>query len=141
MNQMKSHEYQMIRNRYSKVNDPSIKISNDQTLVELIEQLAGVKELAADTSVAKPDNANVSISEAMAIYVHYEIDIEAELAKLQKQKEQTEAALKNIQAKLANKNFVNKAKAEVVEQSSQKLAELTEQLKTIEKHLLELENS
>ena len=46
-----------------------------------------------------------------------------------------------LEAKLANKNFVTKAKPQVVAQATDKLARLTEQLETVEKHLLELENS
>lgn len=40
--------------------------------------------------------------------------------------------------KLNNKNFVARAKPEVVKQANEKLAELTEQLGQIEKHLSEL---
>jgi valyl-tRNA synthetase len=39
---------------------------------------------------------------------------------------------------LANKNFTTRAKPEVVTQARDRLAGLTEQLKTIEKHLAEL---
>ena len=45
------------------------------------------------------------------------------------------------QAKLANKDFLAKAKPEVVAQAKDKLAQLTEQLEAIEKHLSELKNS
>ena len=40
--------------------------------------------------------------------------------------------------KLANENFVAKAKPQVVAQARDKLAELTKQLKLLEKHLSEL---
>ena len=39
---------------------------------------------------------------------------------------------------LANENFIARAKPEVVAQTKEKLAELTEQLEAIEKHLAEL---
>jgi valyl-tRNA synthetase len=107
--------------------------------VKLIEQSAGVKGLQAGISVVKPDNATVSITDVMAIYVHYALDIEAERSKLNKQKEQVENLIKAAEAKLANENFVAKAKPAVVKQAKEKLAELTEQLKQIEKHLRGLE--
>ena len=45
---------------------------------------------------------------------------------------------KGVEAKLANENFIARAKPEVVAQTKEKLAEYTEQLKAIEKHLAEL---
>ena len=105
----------------------------------LIEELANVKDFRAGTDTVKPDNAAAAITEAAEIYVHNAIDAEAERTKLKKQKEQVENQTRGIEAKLANENFVAKAKPAVVQQTKEKLAELTEQLKTIEKHLTELE--
>jgi len=77
----------------------------------------------------------------MQIYVHNVIDPEAERARLEKQKEQLERAKNAVEAKLANENFVTKAKPEVVAQARDRLTELSEQLNTVEKHLSELYNS
>ncbi|MBN2020518.1 MAG: valine--tRNA ligase [Sedimentisphaerales bacterium] len=107
---------------------------------DLIKQLAGVKEFEAGIAIVKPPNAAVAIADASEVYVHNVVDIEAERNRLTKQKEQIEGALKSIEAKLANENFVSRAKPQVVEQAKNKLAELTEQLKVIEKHLAELGN-
>ena len=74
----------------------------------------------------------------MQIYVHDAIDVVAERKRLTKQKEQIEGAKKSVEAKLANENFIARAKPEVVAQTKEKLAEYTEQLKAIEKHLAEL---
>jgi len=108
--------------------------------VKLIEQLAGVKELKADIGIVKPENAAVSISDVMAIYVHYAIDTEAERTKLEKQKQQVENAKRNIEDKLSNENFVAKARPNVVKQTKEKLSELIRQLETIEKHLQQLDS-
>ena len=51
--------------------------------------------------------------------------------------QQVEKTKKAVEAKLADENFVTKAKPEVVAKAREKLAELTEQLETIEKHLAE----
>jgi valyl-tRNA synthetase len=107
----------------------------------LICQLAGLKEFEASHTSEKPQNAAAVIVDQMQIYLHEAIDIEAEKQRLEKQKEQIEKAKKAVEAKLANENFVNKAKPEVVAGARDKLAELSEQLKTVEKHLSELENS
>jgi valyl-tRNA synthetase len=66
------------------------------------------------------------------------IDPDAERKKLEKQKDEIEKAKKAIEAKLNNENFVAKAKPQVVAATRDKLAELTEQLKQLEKHLSEL---
>ena len=108
---------------------------------ELICQLAGVKEFQAGTDVEKPVNAAVSITDVTEVYVHEAIDLQAEQQRLEKQKQQIEKAKESIEAKLANENFVTKAKPEVVAQAKARLAQLIEQLETVEKHLLELNNS
>ena len=72
------------------------------------------------------------------VYVHDAIDVKAERVKLEKQKEQIEKGKKAVEAKLSNENFISKAKPEVVAQAREKLAELTEQLETVDKHLSEL---
>ena len=105
---------------------------------ELIEQLAGVKGFSAGTAIVKPANAAVAIADTTEIYVHDAIDPEAERLRFEKQKQQIEKAKNAVEAKLANENFVTKAKPKVVAQAKDKLAQLTEQLKTVEKHLSEL---
>jgi len=89
----------------------------------------------------KPSNAAVAIAEATEVYVHDAIDLEAERRRFEKQKQQIEKAKEAVQAKLANENFVSKAKPHVVAQAKEKLVQLTEQLKTVEEHLTELETT
>jgi len=116
-------------------NDISGILSADASL---LCQIANLKEFSASHSASKPKNAAAAISGQMQIYVHDAIDIEAERKRLTKQKEQIEGVKKGVEAKLANENFVARAKPEVVAQTKEKLAEYTEQLKAIEKHLAEL---
>jgi valyl-tRNA synthetase len=104
----------------------------------LICQIANLKEFSASHSAPKPKNAAAAISGQMQIYVHDAIDAEAERKRLTKQKEQIEGVKKGVEAKLANENFIARAKSEVVAQTKEKLAEYTEQLKAIEKHMAEL---
>jgi len=105
---------------------------------DLICQLAQVGEFKAAATTTKPARAAVAIAETAEIYVDNVIDPEAERMRLMKQKEQAEKAKKAVEAKLKNKNFITKAKPEVVAQAREKLTELTEQLQTVEKHLFEL---
>ena len=139
-----------IRSKYNKPPSEMLKASvkSQQQIAdilnrnaELIEQLASVKEFQAGTATAKPANAAVAIVDATEIYVHDAIDLQAERRRLKKQKQQIEKAKTSIEAKLANKNFLQKAKPQVVAQAKDKLIQLSKELEIVEKHLAELENS
>jgi len=106
---------------------------------ELIKQLAGVEEFSASAETLRPPDAAVGITEAMEVYVHDAVDPQTERQKLQKQKDKVSKAKAAAEAKLNNENFVTRAKPEVVAQARQRLAELTEQLQMIEKHLSQLQ--
>jgi len=137
-----------IRNKYNKAPRELLNVSaraaqkNADILnqnAELIRQLAGTDKFVAGVETVKPPNAAVSVTaDATQLYVHGVIDPVAERARLLKQKTQTENAKKAVEAKLNNENFVGKAKPEVVTQARAKLAELTEQLQSVEQHLNEL---
>jgi valyl-tRNA synthetase len=105
----------------------------------LIEQLAGVREFKAGIETVKPATAAVAIADATEVYVHDAIAPQVERKRLEKQKDKIEKAKKAAEVKLGNEDFVKKAKPKVVAKAKEKLAELTEQLETIEKHLSELE--
>jgi valyl-tRNA synthetase len=59
------------------------------------------------------------------------IDIEAEKAKLSKQKEKLEQELAGIQNKLKNEKFISNAKPEVIEKEKEKEAEIATKLNTV----------
>jgi len=112
------------------------KMLNDNS--DLICQMAGIRVFMAGTEIEKPKNAATAIMDDMQIYVHDVIDPEAERARFEKRKQEIEKAKQAVEAKLANENFVSKAKPEVVTQARDRLVELSEQIKTVEKHLSEL---
>ncbi len=120
----------------AKLGQENVKVLSENE--ELILRLAGVKKFKAGTTIAKPPNSAVTIADATEIYVHDMIDPEAERQRLEKQKDEIEKAKRAVETRLNNKNFVKKAKPQVVNQTRDRLAELTEQLKTVEKHLSEL---
>jgi valyl-tRNA synthetase len=102
-------------------------------------QLAGLDEFKVLTDLPKPSNAAVSVVDGMSFYMHDVIDVEAERNRLEKEKQEAKKAKTAVEAKLANEDFVTKAKPEVVAQARGRLAELSEQLATVEKHLSELD--
>jgi valyl-tRNA synthetase len=108
----------------------------------MIRYFANIKKIAAlGPDIKKPKNAATVIVGSGELFIHDVINHEAERARFEKQKEKIEKAKEAVEAKLSNENFVNKAKPQVVAQARNRLAELSEQLKTVEKHLSDLENS
>jgi len=119
-------------------NDISQKLNTNK---ELICSMTAAKEFHAGVDIPKPKNAATAIVDEIQIYVHNVIDVEAERNRLKKQKQQIEKAKHATEAKLTNKNFINKAKSQVVAHAQEKLRQLTEQLETITQHLSELEHN
>ncbi|UCG55611.1 MAG: valine--tRNA ligase [Phycisphaerales bacterium] len=113
------------------------KVLNDNA--GLICHLAQVKEFVAGPRIVKPKAAASAVVGDVQIYVHGVVDLEAERGRFGKRKEEIEKAKAGVEVKLANESFVTKAKPEVVAQAREKLEQLQEQLKTVEKHLSELE--
>jgi len=105
---------------------------------DLICQVAGLDRFQAASNTPKPNNAAATIVGETQVYLHNVIDPAAERARLQKQKQEIEQAKKVVESKLANANFVAKAKPEVVAQAREKLQQLQEQLQAVEGHLAEL---
>ena len=54
---------------------------------------------------------------------------------LKTQKDNIENQIKGVTAKLSNENFVSRAKPPIVQQAKDKLADLTQQLEAVNKHL------
>ena len=132
-----SRKLNVLVNVSAKDTQPVIELFNrHKNLVCRLECLA---EFEAKTGIEKPKTAAAGIDEDIQVYVYPVIDPEVERGRLEKQKDEIEKAKKAVEAKLNNENFVTRAKPQVVEQARGKLAELSEQLKTVEKHLSELE--
>ena len=72
----------------------------------------------------KPKPAASAVIEGLEIFLPLGglIDVEAELARLMKEKEKMEGRIQGLQKKLSNVNFTEKAKPAVVEREREKLA-------------------
>jgi len=136
-----------IRTRYQiaprKALDVSVQTSesNCQLLSEqegMIRHLVNLKTLHVATQCTKPTDAAVAVADNLEIYVHDVIDVEAERQRLEAQKENLVGRIKSAEAKLSNENFLNRAKAQIVQRERDRLSELQEQLTTVEKNLNEL---
>ena len=95
-------------------------------------RLAG---LTVQNESTKPDDAATFIAGDIEIYVPLKglVDVEAELAKLSKEREKVEIKLRQINGKLGNAGFLANAPADVVDKEKEKkdtldarLAKITE---------------
>jgi valyl-tRNA synthetase len=105
---------------------------------DLVCQLAGLSSFRSAENAPKPNNAAAAIVGEIQVYLHDVIDPEAERSRLEKRKQEIEQAKKAVEGKLANENFVARAKPEVVAQARERLQQLQEQLQAVNSHLAEL---
>jgi len=107
----------------------------------LIQLLAGCEAVEAGPDAARPDGAMSRVIGAVQIFVPVADLIdrdevrrceEAKLAELQ-------AAVDRAQKQLSNENFVSRADPAVVEQTRQRLDDLSSQIQTIRQHIADLE--
>jgi valyl-tRNA synthetase len=86
------------------------------------------QNLTIDPAFAPVQAMPSSLGKLGTIYMGLgaDVDAKAEIAKMQKQIEQLDGALRGIAAKLGNPNFMQRAKPEVIEAEKARNAEYTE---------------
>jgi len=89
---------------------------------------------------AKPENAMTALVNGVEVYLPLKglIDVEKELARLQKELDNLAKENKRIEGKLQNKGFLAKAPAEVVEKEKNKGAEIAAKAKAIKERMVYL---
>ncbi|MGV3552678.1 valine--tRNA ligase [Rhizobium sp.] len=103
-----------------------------------LERLARVDGLSF-ADVAPKGAAQIVVGEATAcLPLGTLIDLDAEKGRLAKSRDKTVADIDRINAKLGNEKFVANAKPELVEAEREKLAELTQQLASLDAALARL---
>jgi valyl-tRNA synthetase len=106
---------------------------------DVFARLCNVERISALEGVP-PEQAATVISGDAALYLPLGdlVDLNAERERLSKELATVSGAIEATQKKLANENFVSRAKPEVVERERARLLELTESLRTIETRLSKL---
>jgi len=101
-------------------------------------RLAKVKSFSGGVQITKPKAAIASVVRNIEIFLPLSglVDIESEKNRLGKQIEKLTKELNGIQTKLANPNFLNNAKEEVVAKEKEKFNEVNTKLELLQ-HLLE----
>jgi len=118
--------------------------SSQQELFEnymaYFQRLAKVKTLSGGVNIAKPKAAIASVVRNIEIFLPLSglVDIDSEKNRLGKQIEKLTKELSGIQAKLANPNFLNNAKEEVVNKEKEKFTEVNTKLELLQQLLEEL---
>lgn len=89
---------------------------------------------------AKPEKAVTAVAGGAEMYLPLAglVDIDQEIARLQKELEGTRQEIRRAQGKLANSGFVNKAPTEIVEKEKQKLVSLQDKETMLQDRLKEL---
>lgn len=106
----------------------------------LICQLANLEKFEASGDMEKPKKAAASVAGELQVYLHNAIDPQAEIKRLNKQKEKILKGKKSAEGKLSNENFLNKAKPEVVQRAKEQLEQFNRQLENVEQLLSELQD-
>jgi valyl-tRNA synthetase len=87
-----------------------------------LKGLARIEKVLVGENTARPDHSAISIKSAMEIYVPIKgiLDVQAEIQRLEKDREKIEESLKFINKKLLNEDFLKRAPKEVVEKEKGK---------------------
>lgn len=112
-----------------------VNIFNAHT--EEIKNLARSGQVEVGTEITKPPLSASAVVPGAEIFIPLEglIDIEQEKNRLEKQLEEKTAYLEKLTKKLNNKDFVNRAPAEVVEAEKGKLLKTEELIEKLNKNL------
>ncbi|MBM4403455.1 MAG: valine--tRNA ligase [Candidatus Cloacimonetes bacterium] len=102
-----------------------------------LNKLARVRQADVGTALSKPAQSIGAVVRNVEIYLQLSrlVDLEAEKERLGKQMEKLEKELSAIRNKLANENFVQHAKAEVVEKERAKLTEVGTKVELLRQQL------
>lgn len=104
--------------------------------------LAGADPLTVELmDRPKPENALTAIAEGVEVYLPLKglIDVEKELGRLAKERDQLAQDLARVQAKLANRDFINKAPTAVVAKERAKAEELQAKQQALAERIAHLE--
>jgi valyl-tRNA synthetase len=104
-------------------------------VISKLGNLNSIKEVAE-----KPENVMSFIVGAQEFYIPFsaDIDVEAEVAKLQEELDYTEGFLKSVLKKLSNERFVKGAPEAVVAKEKKKQADAEDRIKVLKEQLAQL---
>ena len=123
--------------------DVSLKVSD--AVVSQVEQGKQLFEAMTQTTLVamgpdtvKPDNAALASGPLGELYLHVEIDADAERERLSKRKDELERAIKTCDGRLSNEKYVSKAPAHLVQETKDQRAQAAEELERVQTQLAAL---
>ena len=107
-----------------------------------ILSLAKAQSIKIGKDITKPSHSATGANEICEVFIPLEgiIDIEKEIARLQKELEKINLDYKKTKAKLANSDFILKAPNEVIEKEKSKMNEFESKISKLERNLIVLRN-
>jgi valyl-tRNA synthetase len=144
-----------VRNIRSEVNTPLskkvdmfLKAKDEKTLSVLennrgyIVRFCNPENLEIGVEVNAPEKAMTAVATGLEIIMPLEglINIDEEIARLQKEKEKLDKEVERVQKKLANEGFVKKAPEKVIEEERAKEKDYSEKRAAVEARINELRN-
>ncbi|MCK4850574.1 MAG: class I tRNA ligase family protein, partial [Phycisphaerae bacterium] len=106
---------------------------------EIIARLAHIGELRIESEAQKPTGAASVLSGSLQGFIPGIVDAGKELAKLNKQREQLAGRISSAQKKLANENFLSRAKPQVVARERENLKTYQNQLLVIDQQIEQID--
>ncbi len=118
----------------------SVKFAQDSQPIKLLKSLCRVSEWGE--SSGRPPKTALAVVRGGELYLHLEglIDLKAEAAKQQKEREKLAKYIQSIQGKLSNEQFVKNAPPELVEAEKIKAQEAKDKISRIDVNLKFLES-
>ena len=103
---------------------------------EMIKRLTRIADIQVG-KISKPKGAATSVVGTMEVYVPLEglIDLEKERARLKKEEDRVSGAIKSMEVRLGDENFVARAPKDIVEKQRVQLSELKLQLEKLTANL------
>jgi len=138
---------QMIREARSSTNIPpkqvvEISAKMDADVAEQIANYRGVLQTLANVKVigfgpdrTKPDGAAVVVRPLAEVFLHDQLDADAEKTRLSKRREEVSKSIKALEGRLNNKGYTEKAPAHLVRQTRDQLADAKAELEKLEAEL------
>ncbi|GAA0456793.1 valine--tRNA ligase [Alkalibacillus silvisoli] len=125
-----------------------IKANDDYVVSELnknetyLNRFCNPEELIVGTDVEAPEQSKSAVVTGAEIFFPLEglIDLDDEINRLKEELKKWNSEVERVQKKLANDNFVNKAKEAVVQEERDKEKDYLEKHRLVEKRINDLEN-
>lgn len=121
-------------NIYIKPNDDNIK-KLIEDVKPYIKRLVNIHKLDIDTGIKSMNDSGSQVVKGATLYFPLKgiVDMKAEKARLNKERERILKELEKVNKKLSNQAFLTKAKPIAIEKQKNKKQELTDKLKRIER--------